>query len=349
MQLLSTVHENLLSPLILFFFLGVLASIVRSDLEFPRDVARGLLLYLLIAIGFEGGVNLARSGITPKVLSAGTVGAGFGLLFPVIAFIILRNITDATNAAAIAAQYGSISAVTFVTATAFLSGMGVPYEPFMVALMAVMESPAIASGIFLARRYGRLPQPHVAATSAHSWRFSSEVAGKGFWPGLGLNQALVREVFLNSSIVLLTGSLLIGFATGDRGLSIVKPVLVDPFKGVLTFFLLEMGLVAGRGLGEFRRLGVPLSLFGVLMPVFGGLAGAIAGALLDLTLGGTTLLAVLSGSASYIAVPAAMRMALPEANPSLYLTMSLGITFPFNVIVGIPLYYHLSRFLTDLF
>lgn len=319
---LDSLSENLLSPPVLFFALGLLARWLKSDLRFPPDLAKGLSYYLLISIGFEGGARLAQTGMSPQVASTLVAGVVLGLLLPCAGYAVLCGITRPVDAAAIAAHYGSVSAVTFVTATAFLAAAGVEYESHMVALMAVMESPAIIAGLLLARRF--LPR------------------GEATGPG----PSLVREVFLNGSLVLLTGSLMIGLLTGEAGLQWVKPALLDPFKGVLAVFLLEMGLTAGHGLREFRRLGVPLVAFGLLMPLFGALAGAVAGAMIGLSLGGVTLLAVLAGSASYIAVPAAMRVALPQANPSLYVTLSLGITFPFNVAIGIPLYYRLAALAT---
>lgn len=340
MDFLNAVYENLLSPPILFFALGLLASLLKSDLSFPPDLAKGLSLYLLISIGFEGGTKLAQTGISPQVTSTLIAGMALGLIFPFIGYVALRRITNPVDAAAIAAHYGSVSAVTFVTATAFLAAANVAFESHMVALLAVMESPAIVSGLFLARRAlgtGTAPK----RLSPPPLGIVANVPTDGSATP-GLDRSLAREVLLNGSIVLLTGALLIGFLTKDAGLVWVKPALIDPFKGVLAIFLLDMGLTAGKGLGEFRRLGLPLVIFGLTMPLFGAALGAVVGTAIGLSVGGTTLLAVLAASASYIAVPAAMRVALPQANPSLYLTMSLGITFPFNIVFGIPLYYRLA-------
>lgn len=323
MPLFESVQHHLLTPAVLFFFLGLIASLVKSDLALPEAVVQGLSIYLLIAIGFAGGVELAAAGLTATVFKTAVVAVAAGFFIPLIAFGVLRRITDAVNAAAIAAHYGSVSAVTFVSASAFLSAGGIAYEPFLVAIMAVMEAPAIIAGILLARFGCRTEQTALSATQSM----------------LRSDRRLLQEVCLNGSVFLLIGSLVIGAITGERGHALVAPVLVEPFQGLLGIFLLSMGLTAGRGLAAFRKIGLPLVVFGLIMPLAGGGLGVLAGTLLGLTPGGTTLLAVLFASASYIAVPAAMKIALPQANPALALTMALGITFPFNLLVGIPLYH----------
>lgn len=337
---LATLRENLLHPAILFFFLGLVASLLKSDLKMPTEISKGLSLYLLIAIGFKGGLELARAGVSSQFIVTAVVAIALGLLLPVIAFGLLRRLVDLTNAAAIAAHYGSVSVVTFVTATVFLDARGIAYEPYLVAVLALMESPAIIAGVCLARYFVPQPDPK-ERKPAHAIGIVA-----GAVPSFVLDRTLLREAFLNASIVLLAGSFVVGFLSQESAVAAVQPVLVDPFQGVLALFLLDMGLGAGRRLGGFRMVGPRLALFGIVMPLLGGGVGAIAGALVGLSPGGVTLFAVLMASASYIAVPAAMRLALPEANPGLYLTLALAITFPFNVVIGIPIYHALAQVIT---
>jgi len=307
--------QNLISPPVLFFALGVGAALLRSDLSIPEAIAKGLSLYLMLAIGFKGGVAAGEHGLGFDL--ALVIGAAVALSFviPFIAFTFLRLTTKLpqVDMAAIAAHYGSISIVTFIAATTAVDAAGIAYPGIMVAAAAAMEVPAIATALFLAQRGATAGQP----------------AGQAPW----------REVVLNGSVVLLVGAFIIGMLTGDRGYTDVAPFIVDPFKGVLCLFLLDMGLVAGRELRQARKNLTPALLgFGLYMPPIGGALGGVAGALIGLDHGGIALLTVLAASASYIAVPAAMRLALPEARPSIYLTLSLAVTFPFNLTIGIPLY-----------
>ncbi len=314
-MILSLAATNLLSPIILCFVLGVVAALARSDLSFPEAVAKGMSLYLLFAIGFKGGASIADHGVDARLLASLLAGVVLSAGLPFVAFGLLRVVTKLSvlDAAAVAAHYGSISIVTFVAATSILQAQGIASEGYMVAVAAAMEAPAIVSALWLLSRTG---------SDARS-----------------MDSALMREILLNGSIVLLVGSFAIGWITGNDGLREIAPFITAPFKGVLCLFLLDMGLVAGRGL--MRAKGVisgRVVLFGLMMPLIGASAGLLAASLLGLSLGGTVLLMTLSASASYIAVPAAMRVALPEANPAVYLTLSLGITFPFNLVLGIPLY-----------
>lgn len=313
-EILDLAAQNLISPVILSFVLGLAAAFFRSDLSFPEAIAKGMSLYLLFAIGFKGGAGVAAHGVDVRLVSALVAGVVLSLSLPLLAFAVLRSMTKAsvTDAAAVAAHYGSISIVTFVAATALLASQGIASEGYMVAVAAAMEAPAIASALWLV-----------------AWRGGGE----------RMNAELVREIMLNGSIVLLVGSFLIGWITGDDGLKQIESFIVSPFKGVLCLFLLDMGLVAGRGLrsGQAALSGGAIA-FALIMPPLGACAGLLAALLLGLSLGGTVLMMVLAASASYIAVPAAMRVALPEANPTLSLSLSLGITFPFNLMVGIPLY-----------
>ena len=325
-DILSLAGANILSPPVLFFALGFAASFARSDLEVPQAVAKALSLYLLLAIGFKGGVAVASHGIDAKLIASLLGGVVLSALVPVIAFAVLKVITKlpTVDVAAIAAHYGSISVVTFVAATSVLASAGIDYEGYMVAVAAAMETPAIVSALLLLRWSGGRAEAH-----DDSARSTSE---------------LCREVALNGSIVLLTGAFIVGWITGEKGMADVAPFVVTPFKGVLCLFLLDMGLVAGRGMRQGARdLSIPLGIFAIVMPLVGGVLGAAMAWIIGLSAGGAMLMATLAASASYIAVPAAMRLALPEARPSIYLTLSLGITFPFNLTLGIPIYLMLGN------
>lgn len=322
--LLQIAAANLLTPLVLFFALGVAAGVVRSDLALPEAISKGLSIYLMLAIGFKGGVDLVGNDITTMIIITLLVGVLLSFTLPVIAYTLLRFITrlDSTNAAAISAHYGSISIVTFVATTGFLGHKGFTYEGYLVAMMALMEAPAIISGLLLARRGSTdLSAPRKPVMS----------------------KKVAHEVFLSGSIVLLVGSFMIGWITGSDGMSIMAPVVQEPFKAVLAVFLLDMGLLVGRRLGDIGAVGRSLVAFGIIMPLIGATFGLAFGYLTGLSVGGTTLFAVLAASASYIVVPAAMRISLPKANPAFYVTLSLGVTFPFNLVIGIPLYFEVAQ------
>jgi hypothetical protein len=319
-EILELAAGNLISPIILSFVLGLCAALARSDLTIPEAVAKGMSIYLLFAIGFKGGAGVAAHGVDATLVLTLLAAAILSFGLPFIGFALLSAMTrfGTIDKAAVAAHYGSISIVTFVAATSVLQAQGIASEGYMVAAAAVMEAPAILSALFIVARAGG--------------------ASKGT-----VDAGLYREILLNGSIVLLVGSFLIGAITGEDGLKTISPFIVAPFQGVLCLFLLDMGLVAGRGLRESRgELGLGPIAFGMLMPLIGSGFGLIAALLVGLSPGGAALLMTLSASASYIAVPAAMRVALPEARPSIYLTLSLGVTFPFNLTVGIPLYTALS-------
>ena len=310
---------NLLSPMVLFFVLGLLAALARSDLTIPEAVAKGLALYLMLAIGFKGGASMAGHGLNSTLVLGILAGVLLSATLPLIAFSLITATTNLPRAdrSAIAAHYGSISIVTFLAAVQALNTAKIEFEGYMVAIAAAMEVPAILVGLWLAK-----------SNSA------------------GLDRSTLREVSLNGSIVVLTGSFVIGWITGAEGLKSIAPFIVDPFKGILCLFLLDMGVIAGRGMRQGRKsLTAPVIAFGIYMPLIGGTIGAVIGAAVGLSMGGTALLATLSASASYIAVPAALRLALPEARPSIYLPLSLGVSFPFNLALGIPLYISLSSLL----
>jgi len=321
-DLLELALGNLLSPIILCFALGFAAALARSELTVPQAVAKGMSIYLLFAIGFKGGVEVNKAGLDVTLVGALLAGAILSFALPFVAFALLRALTKLSplDAAAVAAHYGSISIVTFVAGTSVLDAAGIASDGWMVAVAAVMEAPAILSALWLVARSGK---------------------------GQEMDAELWREILLNGSIVLLVGSFAIGWITGADGLARIKSFIVSPFQGVLCLFLLDMGLVAGRGIREARGVLRPgLLAFGILMPLVGSVTGAVAGLLLGLGTGSTMLFMVLGASASYIAVPAAMRVALPEANPSIYLTLSLGVTFPFNLTLGLPIYLVVARFVT---
>jgi hypothetical protein len=304
---------NLLSPIVLSFILGLGAALARSDLSVPEAVAKGISIYLLFAIGFKGGASLADHGIDLTLglsLFAGVL-LSFGL--PLLGFAVLRALSgiSRTDAAAVAGHYGSISIVTFVAGTSGLNDAGITSDGDMVAVAAAMEAPAILSALWLISRGSDVTE------------MSSDV-----W----------REILLNGSIVLLLGAFAIGIITGADGMARIESFIVSPFQGVLCLFLLDMGLIAGRGLRQAGVLDRGAVAFGFVMPLLGATAGLIAALAVGLSVGGTTLMMTLAASASYIAVPAAMRVAVPQANPSIYLTLSLAVTFPFNLVLGLPLY-----------
>lgn len=312
----SLIVSNILNPPILFFFLGMTAVFVKSDLEIPPPVPKLLSLYLLFAIGFKGGVELIKSGITQEVILTLLAAMLMACFVPIYTFYILRLKLDTYDAAAIAATYGSISAVTFITASAFLSELGIDSDGYMVAALALMESPAIIVGLLLVNLFTGEKEKERDL----DW---SEV---------------LRDAFLNSSVFLLVGSLLIGVLTGEHGWEVLEPFTQGLFYGVLTFFLLDMGLVAARRIKDLQKTGVFLISFAILIPILNAGIGLAIAKFIGMPQGDALLFAVLCASASYIAVPAAMRLTVPEANPSLYVSTALAVTFPFNIIVGIPLY-----------
>ncbi len=315
-MLIDLALQNLLSPAVLFFVIGVGAALARSDLAVPEPVARLLSLYLMMSIGFRGGLEIANHGITWQLVTALVAGASLSFAMPLLAFPALGALTHLprVDRAAIAGHYGSISAVTFAAATGALTQVGLPFEGFMVAVAASMETPAILAALLLAG-------------------------------GSQSNQrGTVREVLLNGSVLTLLGALVIGAVASAKSAAPVKPFLVDLFPGFLCLFLLEMGLVAGRGLRDGRQYLKPgLVVFGLGSPLVGASLALGLAWLVGLSAGGAAILMTLGASASYIAVPAALRMALPQAQLAIPLTMSLGITFPFNLLFGIPTYIGVAK------
>jgi hypothetical protein len=338
MELLHTLGSSLLSPMVLAFGLGLVATLLRSDLKIPEQLYSALTIYLLFAIGLKGGAKL--DGVAPADFLRPLVAAlGLCLAIPAWSFGILRRLGrfDATNAGAIAAHYGSVSVVTFGACLAFLDARGVAHEPFLPALLAVMEVPAILVAFYLVRR--------TEADTAGALRPSPAALGITPAPLAGDWTRVVHELLTSKGIVLLLGGMVIGLLSGKPGFEQVAPLFDVPFKGVLTLFLLEMGLVTGRRLGDLKTAGPFLCGFALVMPFLHGLLGAALGHAAGLGVGGATALGTLAASASYIAAPAAVRLALPAANPALYLTSALAITFPFNVVLGIPAYFAFARWL----
>ena len=309
------IAANLLSAPILFFFLGVLAVAVRSDLDVPQPVPKLLSLYLLLSIGFKGGVELRENGDDNGALTALLAAMAMAIVVPLCAFAFLRRRLDVNNAAAVAAAYGSVSAVTFITASAFLQRIGVPFSGYMVACMALMESPAIIVGVALARM---------------NW--AGNGASRVEW------RALLREALFNGSVLVLIGSLAIGAITGSAGKQALQAFTNEIFTGMLCLFLLDMGLVSARRIKTLLALGAFPIAFALTAPALNAVIGLGVARLVGMSPGNALLFVVLCASASYIAVPAAIRLTLPEADPGLYVSMPLAITFPFNVALGIPIY-----------
>lgn len=317
--------DALLQPVVLFFLLGALAAFARSDLAVPEAVAKAIALYLMMSIGLRGGGEVAESGLTSAMLIAGACGLALSFLLPLPAFWALQRLgkLDRINAAAVAAHYGSVSVVTFAAGSEVLRAIGMAPAGFMVAVLALMETPAIMTGLWLAKR------------------------GQG--DALAARGGLWHETFFNGSVVLLVGSFVIGVIAGEKGFAPIAPVFDTLFKGMLCLFLLDMGLVAARRLMDRRALTLRTAALGIALPLVNGTLGVTLALAAGLDPGSAAALGILAGSASYIAVPAVMRLALPEANPGLYLGMSLAVTFPFNLTLGIPYYAWIAQQLHEAF
>lgn len=313
--------QNMLNPPVLFFFLGMLAVFMKSELTIPQPLPKLFSLFLLIAIGLHGGYELSHSGFNMYIFVALGLAIFMALIVPIYSYFFLRIKLDNYNSVAIAATYGSISAVTFITGITYLQTIQVEYGGYMIAAMALMESPAIVIGLVIAAIFIKTDK-------------NGQPKEKSNWG------EILREAFLNPSVFLLVGALIIGILTGERGWHSMEPLFGDLFKGMLAFFLLDMGLVAAKRIYELKKVGTFLILFAIIMPVINAFVSMGLADLFELTKGDAFLLALLSASASYIAVPAAMRLSVPEANPGLYLPLSLAVTFPFNISLGIPLYYY---------
>ncbi len=314
--------RNLLQPPILFFILGLLAVWVRSDLDIAQPIPRFLSLLLLVAIGLKGGFEMSAHGLSPDAAAMLGAAIGFSILTPVYVFFFLRTRLNNADAAACAAAFGSVSAITFITAAGFLEQLSISYGGYAVAAMALMESPAIVVALLLYRLGG-------AAGGANGWG------------------ALLREVLVNSSVFALLGAFVVGLLTGQRGAEGMQMLTQDLFPVILAFFLLDMGLVAGRRMRDLVRVGAFAVTAALAIPLFNAALAIAVSYTLGLELGDALLLTVLAASASYIAVPAAMRLTLPEANAGVYVSISLAVVFPFNVLIGIPLYLFVIRQVWD--
>ena len=315
--------DNLTNPALLFFILGIIAVQIKSDLMIPETSSKFISMYLLLSIGFKGGQELSHSGLHAEVIYGLVFGLFLALLVPVVTFFILKLFVGSENAGAIAASYGSVSAVTFVTAVSFLELESISFGGHMIAVMALMEAPAIIVGVLLANLFKQ------AVSESNQTNMIK----------------VLRHSLTNGSVVLLLGSMVIGFLATTEQAESIKPFTTDIFKGFLAIFLLDMGITSGKHISSIRENGIITLLFASLRPFVNGLMALFISMQFTDILGNQLLFAVLGASASYIAVPAAMKQALPNANPGLYLPMALGITFPINVIIGIPFYYALITML----
>lgn len=307
--------SNLTNPTLLFFGLGTFAKLVKSDLEIPPSISKFISLYLLFAIGFKGGQELANSSFSMEIIYSIIFGLLAGCLVPLYTFFILKRKMKISDAGAVAAAYGSVSAVTFVSAVSFLESQQITFSGHMVAIMALMESPAIIAGVILLMRYDTEQENKVSLKN------------------------IIRHSFTNSSVLMILGSLIIGFIADTKQAEGIKPFTTDIFKGFLAIFLLEMGMVTAERFSSFRKHGIFLTLFAIVVPLINGCAAALASSLVTANPGNRFIFAILTASASYIAVPAAMRLAAPKADPGLYIPMALGVTFPFNISIGMPVYF----------
>jgi len=311
---LQLIIDNLTNPALLFFLLGIFAVRVKSDLEIPSSTSKFISLYLLFAIGFKGGQELAHSHFNLDIIWAILFGLGIAVLIPVYTFFILKQKLSIENSGAIAAAYGSISAVTFVTGISFLEIQKISHSGYMIAIMALMEAPAIIIGVILIRKYN--------LEKTYNEKISH----------------LLRHSFFNGSVILILGSLIIGLLASDQQAQGIKPFTNDLFKGFLAIFLLDMGITSGRKLNDFYSAGWFTLVFAIAIPLINGIGTALISGFITSDTGNRFIFSVLAASASYIAVPAAMKIAVPKANPGLFLPMALAITFPFNITLGMPIY-----------
>ena len=329
----SDAFSTLLDPAVLFFILGLAAATIRSNLEMPAQISKFISLYLLMAIGIKGGVALSVSGIQPEILTGLGIALLMAFLVPAYTYPLLRLRTDGYNAAAVAATYGSVSAVTFIAAGQFLDNQGVVHGGYMAVALVIMEAPAVIMAVSLAAltrsAEARKKGPENPGLASQGSRHAFSIRG------------ILHESFTDGAIVLLMGSLLIGYVVGSDGYQVMKPFTGDLFKGLLAFFLLEMGMMVGRRIREMRGIDPFFLVFAFVVPVLNATLTLALAHWAGLSDGDAVMLAVLAASASYIVVPAVVRAAIPEANPGIYFTMALAMTFPFNVIIGIPLYFQL--------
>ena len=316
-----------MSPFVLAFFLGIFSKVIKSELSLPKDLYSALSIYLLLALGLKGGVELSLTTFQ-EIAMPGLMTVFLGIITPVTAYFAFRNLGKFSpiDSAAIAAHYGSVSAVTFIAATQFASAMGAKPEGFMPTLLTLLESP----GIHIALAIG----------AYHRAKGQGGKTAQSFW-------SILHEIVTARSMVLLIGGLALGFSIGEKSYDPIKPFFEGGFQGALVLFLLEMGIVAGERLKDLRRVGLRLVILGVLLPIAHGFLGVVLGHFAGLSIGGACVLGTMAASASYIAAPPAARLILPEANPAFYLTASLVVTFPFNLVLGIPLYFKLASWIAQ--
>ncbi|CAN5593636.1 sodium-dependent bicarbonate transport family permease [soil metagenome] len=312
--------SNLTNPTLLFFVLGILATTVKSDLEIPESSSKFISIYLLFSIGFKGGQELSHSGFTSEIAYSLLFGLALASLIPLYTFFILKRKLSISDSGAIAAAYGSVSAVTFVAAASFLEAQKISYSGYMVAVMALMESPAIIVGVILMMKFEKDNSSSVNLKS------------------------VIRHSFTNGSVLMILGSLIIGMIADTKQAEGIKPFTTDIFKGFLVIFLLEMGIVTAKRFSAFRKYGMYVTLFAIIIPAINGSVVAYLSQFITPDIGNRFIFSILAASASYIAVPAAMRLAAPKADPGLYIPMALGVTFPFNITVGMPLYSMIINF-----
>ena len=307
--------SNLTNPTLLFFVLGIIATTVKSDLEIPASSSKFIALYLLFSIGFKGGQELAHSGFTSEIVYSLLFGIALASIIPLYTFFILKRKLSISDAGAVAAAYGSVSAVTFVAAISFLEAQKIAFGGHMVAVMALMESPAIIVGVILMMRFDKEKTSKVNLKS------------------------VVHHSFTNGSVLLILGSLVIGLIADSKQAEGIKPFTTDIFKGFLAIFLLEMGMVTAKRFSTYKKYGLYVSMFAIIIPAINGCIVAYISQFVTPDVGNRFIFSILAASASYIAVPAAMRLAAPKADPGLYIPMALGVTFPFNITIGMPLYF----------
>lgn len=317
---LTLLVENLTNPALLFFLLGIISVRLKSDLEIPPNSSKFISLYLLFSIGFKGGQELAHSNFSPEIIWAILFGIIVSVIIPFYTFFILKRKLSIENAGAIAASYGSISAVTFVTAVAFLETLNIKFSGYLVAVMALMEAPAIIIGFLLIKSYSKEKDKNTSSF-----------------------KDVIKHALTNGSVLLIVGSLLIGLIANEKQALGIKPFTTDLFKGFLAIFLLDMGIISGRKLNDFFKSGWFTLLFAIVIPLVNGTIVAILSQIITHDVGNRFILAILAASASYIAVPAAMKIAVPKANPGLYLPMALAVSFPINITIGLPLYFSIVK------
>ena len=330
--------QNLLDPAILFFLLGVLAGVIKSNLEIPPAISRFLSLYLLMALGLKGGFALSQSGLTANVGISLAAAIVLAIFIPLMGYWFLRRFVTGFDAAAVAATYGSVSAVTFVTAVQYLENQHIDYGGHMAAAMALMESPAIILAVVLANSLRQKTRPQIVSLSSGVAGLSSPPQKQSVSIG-----KILHESFTDGAQLLLLGAMLVGMMTGNEGKAAMEPFSGDLFKGMLSFFLLDMGLMAARNLPQVKGKSPALIVYAIIGPILHASMALGLAFILNLPAGDGALLMVLAASASYIAVPAVLKFALPEANPSLYFGLSLGVTFPLNILFGIPAYVSIAQ------